>query len=337
MKKLRYLATPLLLAFVQRAAIAQGISSKCPAGAAGSNDRIAQDACQKAIDLFQYMAPQLGALVAGGNPTQGVAGTVGGVGHFSVGIRGNALKASLPEVDKVVPATTGAINNTYSLDSKPFGLPTADVSIGILGGFPLGITSVGGVDLLVTGSYLPSYDNGSIKVEVPNGSLKLGYGVKLGLLKETLLVPGVSLSVVTRELPTVSLTGQSGNDRLMLDNLKVKTTTWRAVAGKTFLIFGVAGGFGKDFYDSNANISVTVAPRPGITPGGSGGPVALSQKLSRSNVFASAWFSARVLRIVGEIGRASGGEEIATFNQFQAGHRPNDARTYLSLGVNVGL
>ena len=49
---------------------AQGISSQCPPGGLKANGdpdntRIAQDACQKAIDLFQYVAPQLGAVLAG--------------------------------------------------------------------------------------------------------------------------------------------------------------------------------------------------------------------------------------------------------------------------------
>jgi hypothetical protein len=36
---------------------------------------IAQDACQKASDLFLLLAPQLGNLVAGGNPDPGQGGT----------------------------------------------------------------------------------------------------------------------------------------------------------------------------------------------------------------------------------------------------------------------
>ena len=92
---------------------AQSVSSECPPGNPGSNTRIAQDACQKAIDLFQYVAPQLGGVLAGGNPTQGLTGTLGGIGHFSVGIRGNLMKTELPEVDKVVPATTGAVSRRY--------------------------------------------------------------------------------------------------------------------------------------------------------------------------------------------------------------------------------
>ena len=105
---------PLILAAVFIAvsspAASQEIDPQCPPGSLDSNGdpdntMIAQDACQKAIDLFKYMSPQLGAVLAGGNPTQGVSGAFGKIGRFSIGIRANALNGSLPEVDRVVPNT----------------------------------------------------------------------------------------------------------------------------------------------------------------------------------------------------------------------------------------
>src|SRR5674476_112200 len=83
-------------------ATAQGVDPQCPPGSTNGlgepdNTKIAQDACQKAIDLFKYLAPQLGAVLAGGTPTQGISGTLGGPGHFSFGIRANALRGSLPQ------------------------------------------------------------------------------------------------------------------------------------------------------------------------------------------------------------------------------------------------
>lgn len=317
---------------------AQGISSECPPGSFKpngdpDNTKIAQDACQKAIDLFQYVAPQLATVLAGGNPTQGLTGTLGGLGHFAVGIRGNLMRGSLPQVDRVVPATRGAQQSSYTISDRLVGLPTGDLAIGVFRGLPLVLTNAGGIDILVSASYLPSYNNESVDIAVPSGSWKFGYGVKIGILQEGLLVPGVSLSILTRELPTVDLTGSSGNDRLVIDSLHVKTRSWRLVAGKSFLFFGGAAGVGRDTYDSNASISVTVAPRP-ATEGGSGGPILLQQKLSRSNMFASAWINARILRIVGELGRVSGGD-IASYNQF-SGPQPGAARSYGSVGLSFG-
>lgn len=339
MNRIRLIAAALGLAAASHSLGAQGISSQCPPGALKANGdpdntKIAQDACQKAIDLFQYVAPQLGAVVAGGNATQGHTGTLGGIGHFSIGIRGNALWGSLPDVDRVVPATRGAQQSSYTVSNRVVGLPTGDLAIGLFKGLPLGLTNAGGLDLLVSAAYLPSYNSSSVDVAVPSGSWKIGYGAKIGIVQENLLVPGVSLSILTRELPTVNLTGRSGEDRLILDSLHVKVRSWRLVAGKSFLFFGAAGGFGRDTYDTDATLSVTIAPRP-ASEGGSGGPIILTQKISRSNTFASLWINAAVLRIVGEIGRVGGGD-IPTYNQF-SGSQPTASRTYGSVGVNFGF
>lgn len=317
-------------------AAAQGIDPQCPPGSTNSvgdpdNTKIAQDACQKAIDLFKYMSPQLGAVLAGGSPTQGISGTLGGLGHFSLGLRANALRGSLPQVDRVVPATHGAVISTYGIDDKPIGFVTADLGVGIFPG--LQNSGFGAVDALVSASYLPSYNNENIDIAEPSGSFKFGFGAKLGILKESSVRPGISVSYLDRGLPDVTVTGKSGNDRLVLDNLSVRARSWRAIAGKSFLILGVGAGVGQDFYDSNADITVTIAPRQ-ATAGGTGGPIALGQKLTRTNFFGSAWLNLTIFRIVGEIGRVSGGE-ITTYNQFD-GPLPADARTYASVGLSFG-
>jgi hypothetical protein len=141
------------------------------------------------------------------------------------------------------------------------------------------------------------------------------------------------VSYLTRELPTVDITGTSGDDRLLLEDVSIKARSWRVVAGKKLLFLGVGGGYGRDTYDSNASITVIVAPRA-ATNGGTGGPIALGQKLSRNNFFGTVWITSQVLRLVGEIGRVSGGN-VVTYNNF-AGVQPADARTYVSFGVSFG-
>src|SRR5256885_6705054 len=91
---------------------AQIDTQRCPPGTANAfgvpdQTRASQDACQKAIDLFQYLAPQLATTVAGGNATLGQAGSLGGLGHFSAGFRVNALQGTLPQVQSVTPVVTG--------------------------------------------------------------------------------------------------------------------------------------------------------------------------------------------------------------------------------------
>src|SRR5215212_2514924 len=80
---------------------AQVDTQRCPAGTVSGplnvpdQTRAAQDACQKAIDLFNYMAPQLGISITGGNATLGKGGTLGGLGHFSLGLRLNVVQGSI--------------------------------------------------------------------------------------------------------------------------------------------------------------------------------------------------------------------------------------------------
>ena len=41
------------------------------------------------------------ALITGGNATIGQSGALGGLGHFSIGVRVNALQASIPKLDNI--------------------------------------------------------------------------------------------------------------------------------------------------------------------------------------------------------------------------------------------
>jgi len=83
----------------------------------------------------------------------------------------------------------------------------------------------------------------------------------------------------------------------------------------------------------HANVTVAIAPRQ-ATAGGTGGPIALTQKLTRNNIFGTAWMNLRVFRLVGEIGRVTGGT-ITTYNKFD-GVQPAEPRTYASVGISFG-
>lgn len=310
----------------------QAQDPRCPATT--NTERISQDACQKAIDLFSYMAPQLGTSIAGGNATLGQAGSLGGLGHFSAGFRINAVQGSLPQVQNATPSVNGAASTQYDTKTQLFPMPTAELAIGIFKGLPLAITNVGGVDLLVSAAYLPAFNGSGVNVTVPNGSLKLGYGARIGILQESLLVPGVSVSYLRRDLPTVNIAANSGNDSLYVNSLSLKTTAWRVVASKSLLLFGLAAGIGQDKYESSADISAHVAARA-LTPAANAGPVSLSQSLNRTNVFADLSMNLLLLKLTGEIGQVSGGT-INTFNTF-SGKQAADSRVYGSVGARFGF
>ena len=138
---------------------AQDLSApRCAGGAPGSVTQIGQDACQQAYDIYQLIAPQLGLALAGGNATAGTGSVLGGIGHFSVGVRANVFSGLLPD-SALTPSTSGAQRRTLPTKSQAFGLPTADAAIGLFSGFPLALTNVLGVDALISAQYVPSFSN----------------------------------------------------------------------------------------------------------------------------------------------------------------------------------
>src|SRR5437762_7520656 len=160
-----------------------------------------RDACQQAVDMYQLMMPQLGFAITGGNATLGQGGTLGGLPHFALDLRANALMpGSVPDINQAKPDTSGMQQRpNYPTKDIPFGLPAVDAAIGLFKGIPLPLTNVGGVDLLLSAAYIPNYtanfsgnNAGAVSVQVDQ-PLKIGYGVRIGLLQESLLVPGVAV------------------------------------------------------------------------------------------------------------------------------------------------
>jgi hypothetical protein len=335
----RLLVSFAALALAATSASAQVDTQRCPPGTVSGlgipdQARASQDACQKSIDLFKYMAPQLGTSITGGNATLGQGSSLGGLGHFSVGIRVNGVQGSLPQIQNVTPSVTGAQSTEFDTKTQIIPMPTADLAIGIFKGIPLALTNVGGVDLLVSAAYLPEFDGDGVSVKVPDGSLKIGYGARVGILQESLLVPGISVSYLRRDLPTVNIAATSNSDSLIVDKLSLKTNAWRVVASKSLLMFGLAAGFGQDKYESSANVRAHVAARA-LSPEAQAGPVALSQNLTRTNVFADLSLNLLILKLTGEIGQVSGGT-ITTYNTF-SGKQAADSRIYGSVGARFGF
>lgn len=306
-----------------------------------SQQQLRSDACQKALDLFNFMAPQLGTSITGGNATIGSASTLGGLGHFSVGVRANIVQGQLPQTDNVSLSVTGAQRSNFAPKSQVVGLPAAEAAVGLFKGVGVGLTNVGGVDALVSAFYVPDIDQDDISVTTSGGKLKLGYGVRVGVLQETSLVPGVSLSVLKRDLPTVNMRATIGTtDTVRVTGLTAHTTAWRLAASKKLLLLGLTAGIGQDKYDSKASSSAYVAPKQfatGIPPLGYNGPIAdMSQKLTRTNLFAGASINLVVLRIAGEIGHVSGGSVVAPYNTFGS-KKAEDPYNYASVGLRFGF
>lgn len=310
-----------------------------PAGAQNANCTGASaqtaDACEKATDLFGYMMPQLGTSLVGGSHTLGMGTTLGGFPHFAIAIRGNAVAGDLPEIDGLTISATGRQSSAIATKSQYVGLPGVDFALGIFKGIPLGVTRVGGIDLIGNVIYVPEIEDADAGVSLAptDGSTKIGLGARVGLLEQSLVVPGVSFSYMQRDVPTMDLGATSGDDQIALRNFSVKTTSWRLAAQKNLMLFQLGFGVGQDTYDSEADLEVTVNDL--IIPGGSASfSTTPAQKLTRTSYYGSLGFNLFLAKVIAEVGQVSGGD-VTTYNTF--GEAADKSRLYGSLGIRISF
>ncbi|MHB1310814.1 MAG: hypothetical protein ACYC3L_02265 [Gemmatimonadaceae bacterium] len=326
--------------------LAAGVALVAASGAAQAQcSTTTADACRKSQDIFNFLTPQISTALVGGSTTLGQGGVLGGFPHFALALRASAVNGTLPTVGEVNFSTTGEKASAYPGKDKYVPMASIDGSLGLFKGFPMGVTRVGGLDLLMTATYVPNVSSGSdeVQVDLPGGSTKLGYGVRVGLLQESIVVPGVSFSYVKRDLPTLTVTGTStpnpgggafgAGGSFALNDLTLKTSSWRVSASKTFMIFGLEGGFGQDKYDNSANAHVTVnAAAPVGTQTAS---IDVANTMTRTNIYGGLIINFFIGKLVGEVGRVSGGSLPAAMNTF--GSDAAASRTYFSVGLRTGF
>jgi hypothetical protein len=325
----------MLVAGAALLAAASPVQAQCASG-------YTQDACQKTVDLFHFLTPQISTALAGGAATIGQGGVLGGFPHWALGIRASAVNGSFPQMDNVAFSTTGATRSNYSADDQLIPMATIDGSIGIYKGFPLGVTRVGGLDALLSATYLPSApEGGDVTVTLPGGSTKFGGGVRIGLLQESILIPGVAFTYLKRGLPTISVSGSSdvstgagsAPGTFTLKELSLKASSWRLSASKSFMAFGLQAGLGQDTYDNSVGLDVTVNAAPPV--GTQRASLSADYSMKRTNMYVGASLNFIIGKLVAEYGQVSGGSLPAAMNSF--GSSADASRSYFSLGLRTGF
>ncbi len=295
----------------------------CGAG----SDPLAADACATGADFLRYMAPQLGTSLVGGSHTLGIGTNLGGFPHFAIAVRANAVMGSLPDIDNL--SAGAATPRNYTVKDQYLGLPTVDFALGLTKGFNLGVTRIGGIDLIGGATYVPEVSEQDFSVAAPDGSLSLAYGARVGLLQQSALIPGVAFSWMKRDMPTLDLsTTTDGGDQLSINNLAIKSTSWRLSAQKNFLLFQFGAGFGKDNYDFNADVAASV---DGGTYNGS---FNAAQEMSRTTMYGSLGINLFLVKIVGEVGQVSGGS-APTYHTYDTA--ADAKRMYGTVGIRISF
>jgi hypothetical protein len=112
-----------------------------------------------------------------------------------------------------------------------------------------------------------------------------------------------------------------------VQGLDLRAKSWRVVASKSIIAFGLAVGFGRDYYDANANLTYNVN---GVQPTA---PIQASESPTRTSMFGDLSFNLiPFIKFVGEVGRVSSGS-VTTYNTFD--RNANDARWYGSVGAHL--
>ena len=284
-----------------------------------------RDACQQTVDLFNYVAPLLGTALAGGNTTMAQGGSMGTrlgfVPHVSVGVRVNAVLAGFPEVQN--PSATGIqnrANNPVSTGVVP--MPVLDAAIGVFKGVPLALSNVGGVDLLLSASYVPKREFGDVSLD-PETPINIGYGVRVGILQESLVVPGLGFSYIQRGLPKTTITTTLTGSTFEVQDLDLKAKSWRITASKSLLLFGLALGYGRDTYDVSTRIRASVGAN-------SVGPFTAASEVTRNNLFADLSMNLPFIKLDATGGQVSGGD-IKTYSGFEKA--ADASRIYAAGGI----
>lgn len=243
----------------------------------------AQDECAIVAQAVDAAQPQLGILMAGGNPTLGTASTggvrLGLIPRVSLTGRINVVAARLPDIREADDGDGEGGEEDGEL--RQFSLPApavgANLSVGLTQGFSVApmIGGFGAIDLLGSVSVLPLSLLGD---EFGDNAFSWGAGARVGLIRESFVMPGVSVSLMYRSLGDVSIgdvcpqeevpvsgnrttcpteEGDFGEIQFGLDNWSA-----RAAVSKRLLGFGLTAGVGYDKFDTSADFAVRVPGSP---------------------------------------------------------------------------
>jgi hypothetical protein len=256
--------------------------------------------CGAAVDGTRALHPIAGLLVSGGNPVLGTANTMGGLGHFSVTARANAAHVVLPDVNY-----DGSTNTVPASDESFAPTPLVEVAVGIYGGMPSGLLAI---DFLGSAQLLPTDQIDHLTVEsgarrIGDVAVGLGFGARVGLLRESGPLPAVAVSIMRRDIPPLAYGDLAKGDQYNYA-VNLHATNLRVVASEQLMLFDVAAGLGWDKYTGDASVQfrdpVTTLVQPKI-------PFDLNQ--SRALAFLDAGIDLSPVKLLGEVGYQGGKDQ----------------------------
>ncbi len=317
--------------------------------------------CGQVANALSNIQPSLGIAFSGGAHTLGTATTIGRrLGFFpriSVTARVNAALAKAPNIlgGEFVPTVTdGGTVGAMPTAGIPIAALQGDVVVGLYNGFsftPL-IGGVGAVDLLGSVSFIPAVSPIDSIIGLDKSIINVGVGARVGILKQGLVMPGISVSAMYRTMGDVTFGDMDAPDPAAFStNLSV--ISLRAGISKGILAFDFAAGAGYDIYTSDTEFNWNLAYNcPASTCITSQTielqptqPVSGQLKTAAWNVHGNVGLSLLVLNIVGEVGYQKA-TEVLDAASFQNAGLPDQAPTtedlkggrfFASLGLRLTI
>lgn len=365
-KTSRLLGVGLLLATTGTAVSAQNSDIAAPCMRLGPTaPAAASEWCIQAAQAASSAQPQLGILIAAGNPLLG-AGRAGSgfrlgilpqasiTGKLSLaGVRLPEIRASQPaggadfgEVEFVAPALTGT------------------AMVGLLPGVNLAPTAggVGSVDLIAQATYLPFETFNTPGLGERSPDLAYGLGARIGIVRESFVLPGVSVSGMYRRLGkvafgnvcqgTVQITTRDFGQAYTFEEglcvapsemsgvpgdpgefaFDLSNTSVRAVVSKRRLPVGIAAGIGYDQWQSHLAFGFRAPNDPRFFRASD---VDLSSGLF--SAFANGVLTLPFVSFALEVGWLGGGDNLAGFDAGRSEFDPTSGIWFGSMGVRLSL
>lgn len=298
-------------------------NSQCTPYAVNAN---AYNVCNAAIDGTRAFQPILGLLTSGGTPVLGTPGNLGGFGRFNVVARVNATDVVLPEL-----SYDGSTTTIPAGDQLFFPSPLIEAAAGLYGGTPSGLFAI---DLLGSAQLLPTTQIQNLTVDssarrIGSVALGLGFGARIGLVRESATAPGLSVSIMRRNIPQLRY-GESTGTTTYTFATDLRATNLRAVASKHLSVLQLAAGLGWDRYTSDATVGLRDPSTGLMAP-----PIPLALSTSRTMGFVNAGFATRYFKLIGEAGYQFGKDEhlVTTFQDFD----PAAGRFFAGAALVVGI
>ncbi len=261
-------------------------------------DTNAHSLCHDAVASAQLLQPELGMVLAGGNPVLGTASPIGTkfrfIPRFNIGGRIGLGRAAIPDLLDY-PENIGDPTGRRSFS---IAVAQLDLSVGVFDGLRLGTTLGGLASVEVLGSLAA--------IMLPDGDgfrgnvTGFGLGARVGILRESFTAPGISISGMYKWHGRVEHGDAPRGDAASF-GIDMQAVSLRAGLSKSFVAFGLALTLGYDSYWSDVGFVISPPPSaPPVALPAAGGTVGLQTE--RWCAFLDFSYIVLYFNIVAEVG-----------------------------------